>query len=175
MRREAVRKAATRLLIDHRGPTEAVAAAAVVLGFFLATTASNFPETMSPAHRSTLYGSLAGTSAALLGFVLAALSILVALPSSDRMDALRNHPKWERVPSSYFRAARALLAALVLCTLGIVLDSAKSAWHLYEAVAVAVLALCLVRVGAAVVALDAIIGVARQRKPKAKRINDPGL
>jgi hypothetical protein len=31
----------------------------------------------------------------------------------------------ERVPSSYFRTARALLGALVLCTLGIALDSAK--------------------------------------------------
>jgi chromate transport protein ChrA len=173
--REAVRTRAARLLIDYRGATELVVAAALVVTFLVAATAGNFPETMSAERRGTLYGSLAGTSGALLGFVLAALSILVALPSSDRVDALRDHPKWERVPSSYFRAARALLAALALCTLGIALDSAKTAWQLYEAVSVAVLALCLVRVAAAVVALDGIIGVARQRKPLATPIDDPGL
>lgn len=175
MKWEAVRTAAARLLIDYRVATEIVVALALVIGFLVAATASNFPETLTIGRRGTLYGSLAGTSGALLGFVLAALSILIALPSSERVDALRAHPKWERVPSSYFRAARALLAALVLCTLGIALDSAKIAWQLYEAVVVAALALCLVRVAAAVVALDSIIGVARQRKPLAKRVNDPGL
>lgn len=175
MRREAVRKAAARLLIDYRGLTEALVALVLVIAFLAVATMSNFSETMSVERRSALYGSLAGTSGALLGFVLAALAILIALPSSERIDALREHPKWERVPSAYFRAARVLLAALVLCTLGIALDSAKAPWQLYEAVTVAVLVLCLVRVIAAVVALDAIIGVARQRKPLAKRIDDPGM
>jgi hypothetical protein len=91
------------------------------------------------------------------------------------MDALREHPRWERVPSAYFRAARALLAAVVLCTLGIAVDSDKSPWQLYEAATVAVLALCLVRVAAVLVALDAIIGVARQHEPLARRVDDPGL
>jgi uncharacterized membrane protein len=164
-----------RLLIDYRAATEVAVALVLIIGFLVAATASNFPETLTSGRRGALYGSLAATSAALLGFVLVALSILIALPSSERTDALRDHPKWERVPSSYFRAARALLAALVLCTLGIALDSAKTAWQLYEAVVVVVLALCLVRVAAAVVALDAIIGVARQRKALTKRIDDPGL
>ena len=60
------------------------------------------------------------------------------------------------MPSSYFRTARALLAALVLCTLGIALDRAKKPWLLYEVVTVAVVA--VVRVAAAVVALDQILG-----------------
>jgi hypothetical protein len=175
VRRDAVRLAAARLFIDHRAATEIVAGVALVAAFLVAAMSSSFATTMSVARRGSLYGSLAGSSAALLGFTLAALSILVALPSSERMDALRDHPRWERVPSSYFRAARALLGALVLCTLGIALDSGRSPWQPYEAVAVAVLALCLVRVAAAVVALDAIIGVARQRAPRAKRIDDPGL
>ncbi len=75
----------------------------------MAATASNFPETLTSGRRGALYGSLAGTSAALLGFVLAALSILIALPSSERMDALRDHPKWERVPSSYFRGEEGVI------------------------------------------------------------------
>ncbi len=147
----------------------------LVGALLLAGTDKNFSNTLSDEVRRTMYGSLAGTSGALLGFVLAALSILIALPSSERMDALREHPKWERVPGSYFRAAWALLGAVALCTLGIAVDSDKSPWQLYEAATVAVLALCLVRVAAVLVALDAIISVARQQAPRAKRIGDPGL
>jgi hypothetical protein len=174
VRRDAVRTAAGRLLIDYRAPTELVAAATLVGAFLALATESDFARTMRAGVRGSLYGSLAGSSAALLGFILAALAILIALPSTERIGALREHPKWERVPSSYFRAARALLGALVLCTLGIALDGGTAPWKLYEAVAVAVVALALVRVAAAVVALDAIISVAKQRAPLARRIDDPG-
>jgi hypothetical protein len=91
------------------------------------------------------------------------------------MEVLRAHPKWGRVPSAYFRAASALLGALVLATLGIVLDSGKAPWKLYEVLRVVVLALALVRVTAAVVTLDQILPVERQRAPRAKPIDDPGL
>jgi hypothetical protein len=169
-----VKRIAGLLFIDHRGKTE-LAAVVLLVGAFLASTSSNnFDETLTTAHRSSLYGSLAGTAGSLLGFVLAALSILVALPSSERLEALRSHPKWARVPSAYFRAARALLAAVVLCSLGIVIDSADSPWQLYETVAVGVLGLALVRVTAAVVALDQIVGVAKERQPLRSAVNDPG-
>lgn len=148
-----------------------------LVGVFLwRTGASNFDETLKEGRRGQLYGSLAGTAGALLGFVLAALSILVALPSTERIEALRNHPSWPRVPSSYFRAAGALLLVLILCTLGIPLDSAKTPWVEYEVAVVAALAWALARVVAAVVALDQILTVARQRKPsRTSSINDPGL
>ena len=68
-----------------------------------------------------------------------------------------------------------MLAALVVCRLGIALDSARTPWLAYEVVAVVVLAAALVRVAAAVAALDQILGVARQRKLlHANPINDPG-
>lgn len=170
-----MRRHAGNLFIEHRGKVELVAVLLLVGGFLLATTASNFEETFKDARRGQLYGSLAGTAGALLGFVLAALSILVALPSTERIEALRKHHSWPRVPSSYFRAARALLYALVLCTLGIALDSAKNAWVEYEAAVVAILALALVRVVAAVVALDQLLSVARQREPLTRQtIDDPG-
>jgi low affinity Fe/Cu permease len=174
-RRVNMKRTAALLFIDHRGWSELAAVVLLVLAFLVGASASNFEETLSAGHRGSLYGSLAGTAGSLLGFVLAALSILVALPSSERLEALRCHPKWERVPSSYFRAARALLGVVVLCSLGVVLDSAKEPWQLYEAIAVAVLALALVRVTAAVVALDQIVGVARQREPLRKRVVDQGL
>lgn len=169
-----MRRLAGNLFIEHRGKVEALVVVLMTTAFLVGTGAANFDETLSEAHRGQLYTSLAGTAAALLGFVLAALSILVALPSTERIEALREHPTWPRVPSAYFRAARALLGLLVLCTAGIALDSAKDQWLFYEAVTVVVLALALVRVTAAVVALDQVLGVARSRNPRRKRIEDPG-
>lgn len=171
-----MRRHAGNLFIEHRGKVELVVVAMLVGAFLLATGASNFDETLKDGRRGQLYGSLAGTAGALLGFVLAALSILVALPSTERIEALRKHPSWPRVPSSYFRAAAALLLVLILCTVGIALDSAKKPWVPYEVATVAALAWALARVVTAVVALDQILTVARQRTPRqASPINDPGL
>jgi hypothetical protein len=168
-----VRKLAGILFIDHRTSVELALSAAGVGGFLIASGASNFPETFDEGTRSALYISLAGTSAALLGFVLTALAILVALPSGERLDALQRHPKWPRVPSAYFRASRLLLATLVVCTLGVALDNAEDPWEVWEAITTGVVVLALVRVTASVVALDQILAVARAPEAK-KRIHDPG-
>jgi hypothetical protein len=170
-----MREKAGNLVIEHRRRVELTIVMLLLAAFLLATGAGHFEQTLSAARRGQMYGSLAGTAAGLLGFVLAALSILVALPSTERIAVLRQHPSWPRVPSSYFRAARALLYMLVLCTLGILLDSATEPWVLYETVIVAVLALALVRVSSAVVALDQILAVARQREPLRRLPDDPGL
>lgn len=168
-----MRKLSAILFIDYRGWFEALLTVALVVAFLVASGADDFATTLDDQTRSELYGSLAGTSGALLGFILAALAILVALPSSDRLEALRDHPKWPRVPSSYFRASRALLVALVLCTLGIPLDSDRDPWVLWEVVTLAALVLAVVRVAAAVVALDQILSLARAGKHR-KHIDDPG-
>jgi hypothetical protein len=67
--------------IEHRGKVEPAAVVIVVVVFLLATGARSFDEDLGTGQRGQLYGSLAGTSGALLGFVLAALAILVALPA----------------------------------------------------------------------------------------------
>jgi hypothetical protein len=152
----------------------------VLVGAFLvATGASKFDTTLDAEMRSTLYDPLSAATGALLGFVLAALAVLVALPSTERIEKLQGHPRWHLVPSAYFRAARALLASLVICLLGLPLDSGKNPWVLYEVVTVVVLALALTRVVAAVVALDQILAVAQADHRKAAptittRIDDPG-
>jgi hypothetical protein len=170
-----VRRLAGKLFIDYRLLTELAAVALLLAGFLVAAHSGDYVSTLTKPTRASLYSSLTGTTAALLGFALTALAILVALPSTDRMEALRKHPRWPRVPGAYLRAAAALLAALVLCTLGIPLDSAKDPWRIYEAVTVALLALALVRVIGAVIALDQVLSVARQRKPRTTgQVNDPG-
>lgn len=50
-----------------------------------------FSGDLTQTERSGLYGSLAATSGALLGFVLAALAMLVALPNTERLEVLRRH------------------------------------------------------------------------------------
>jgi hypothetical protein len=169
-----VRRLAAYLLIDYRGWTEIASAAVLLVCFALGTTKSNYEETLTEGIRSSLYASLAGSAAALLGFTLAALAILVALPSSERLKALREHPKWERVPSAFFRASRALLVVLILSTVGIPVDSAVDPWRAYEAVVVVSFVFSLIRVAASVVALDQIIFLAQMAPDAPSRIIDPG-
>jgi hypothetical protein len=168
-----VRAFATNLAIDHRGKLDLLVPLVLVGAYLGSAQSRSFDAVLAPAPRSSLYGSLAATTGALLGFALTALAILIALPSTERLEALRMHPKWPRVPSAFLRAAWALLVALILCTLGITLDAGARPAQAYEAVAVAALALALVRVVGAVIALDAVMGVARNTAPVRKRIEDP--
>jgi len=146
----------------------------LVAAYFVSAQSKSFASVLAPPARASLYGSLATTSGALLGFTLTALAILIALPSTERLEALRRHNKWERVPRSFFRAAWALLLALILCTLGITLDAGSVPAQAYEAIAVATLALALIRVVGAIVALDHVMGVARNTAPLRRPIDDPG-
>lgn len=174
-----MRKLPANLFLDHRTKTEAVVVVVLVSVFLLATDADRFDETLDPEMRSSLYDSLSAATGALLGFVLAALAVLVALPSTERIEKLQAHRRWHLIPSAYFRAARALLAGLVLCLLGLPLDSADDPWVLYEVAAVVALALALARVVAAIVALDQILTVAQADQKKlgattTSIIDDPG-
>jgi hypothetical protein len=175
----AVRKFAANVFLDHRTKAEAAVVVVLLATFLLSTGASNFDKTLDAEMRSRLYDPLSAATGALLGFVLAALAVLVALPSTERIEKLQGHPRWHLVPSAYFRAARALLASLVVCLLGLPLDSGKDPWVFYEGVAVVLLALALARVVAAVVALDQILAVAQTDQKKlapttTNRIDDPG-
>lgn len=166
---------AAHLVIDHRWRVELVAVIAAIVACALIDGADNFDKTLNEARRLQTYSTLAGVASSLLGFVLAALAILVALPSTERVEALREHPSWPRVTSSYFRAARVLLVSVALSVAGITLDSDKVPWRVYEAVTFVVFVLVFVRVLAAVLALDLIVGVAREREPLEKNpIDDPG-
>jgi hypothetical protein len=169
-----VRTAAASLVVDHRGKLD-LAVPVVLAGAYLVSARSrSFDAVLAPTARSSLYGSLAATTGALLGFALTALAILVALPSTERLEALRGHPKWSRVPGSFFRAAWALLLALILCTLGIALDAGSRPARGYETIVVAALGLALVRLVGAVVALNTVMGVARNTSRMRRAVNDPG-
>jgi uncharacterized membrane protein len=169
-----VRRIAGNLVIDHRNKLDVAVPVLLVGGYLAAAESKSFDGVLSAPTRSSLYGSLATTSGALLGFALTALAILIALPSTERLEALRRHKHWERVPKAFFRAAWALLIALILCTLGITLDAGSKPAEAYEAVTVAALTLALVRVVGAIIALDHVMSVARNPAPLPRPINDPG-
>lgn len=175
-----MRVLAGKLLLDHRVPVELVFVAVLLGAFALCTGAHNFDATLDLEMRASLYNALSTTAGTLLGFVLAALAVLVALPSSERIVKLQAHPGWHLIPSTYFRASRALLVALVLCLLGLPLDSGDDPWIAYEVAVVLTLSLALIRVMAAGVALDQILtvsGADRQRDAKrstTQTIEDPG-
>lgn len=169
-----MRRIAGNLVIEHRGKLDVLAVLLLAAAYFVSAQSKSFASVLAPPVRASLYGSLATTSGALLGFTLTALAILIALPSTERLEALRRHSKWERVPRSFFRAAWALLLALILCTLGITLDAGSVPAQAYEAIAVAALALALIRVVGAIVALDHVMGVARNTAPLRRPIDDPG-
>jgi len=170
-----VRRLGANLFIEHSRAVDAAFVPVVVLVFLKATGGKHFDAELSATLRGQLYGSLAATSGALLGFVLAALAILVALPSGERIQVLCSHHSWPRVPGSYFRAAAGLLAALVICTLGIALDAETKPWVLWEAVTVGILAYSLARIIGAIFALDTVLTVSQQDAPlQPGRIDDPG-
>jgi hypothetical protein len=169
------RRVAGNLVIDHRGWLDVVVPVVVCGGFIASAQSQSFDKVLTAPARSSLYTSLAATSGALLGFALTALAILVALPSTERLEALREHPHWERVPGAFFRAGWALLIVVVICTLGIALDAGATPAQAYEAVTVAFVALALVRVVGAIVALAQVMDVARNTAPLPKAMDDPGL
>ena len=79
------------------------------------------------------------------------------------------------MPGSYFRAAAGLLAALIVCTLGIGVDAGSKPWVPWEAVSVGALAYALARVIGAIFALDAVLQVSQQRTALGSTpIDDPG-
>lgn len=165
--------------LERRVITEVLVVAAILVAFLFVSRRSNFDTTLDVRMRADLYDPLSGATGTLLGFVLAALAILVALPSTERIKKLQEHPNWKLIPSTYFRAARALLLALVLCLLGLPLDSDSDPWVFYEALVVVALALSLVRVAAGLIALDQILAIAQSdQKPaegsQMKPIDDPG-
>lgn len=169
-----VRRLVASVAIDHRGKLDATVIVLGVLAYLAAARSRSFPGVLDAATRQSLYSSLATTSGALLGFALTSLAILVALPSTERLDALREHPQWHRVPRSFFRAAWPLFAVLAVCTLGITIDDGALPAKTYETIAAAVVVVALIRVAGALIALDQVMEVTRNTAPLRKTINDPG-
>lgn len=123
----------------------ALAVAAAYIGYWYLDDGDTLLGTVGEDTRSDLYISLAASAAALLGFVIAAASILAALGSGRRVRWLRRQPDFQKTRSLLMGAMHALAVATVLFTVLIVTDTAKDGCVWWEAAGAAVLTLVLVR------------------------------
>lgn len=87
--------------------------------------------------RQTVYSALASTAGALLGFTITALAILIALPSSETVQALRRYAGWRTLFELLIAAIVLLGVMLVLSLVALVADVGAQA---REELAVVVLA-----------------------------------
>lgn len=170
------RRSAIRLFIEERSRLELTTASAAIiaaLGPALYVSKSSLAGSFPAAARSGLYISLTATTAALLGFVLAGLAILIALPTGDRLDQLQGNENWGRIPGTFVRAAAALLASLFLATLALGVDLAVTPRLYVELPLVGLTMIALVRVIATIVALEAVVAVTTADLKSDHGISDP--
>jgi hypothetical protein len=78
---------------------------------------------MDPGVRRDLYGSLAATSGALLGFTITSLAVLLALPRVDAVKRLRKFRAWTLLNQSLLFAAALLACTLISSTLALAIDN----------------------------------------------------
>src|SRR6266511_3656964 len=148
------------LLID-RSPWSDAVLVLVVLGLFLGWALTTEPigrtATLPAGTRSAVYISIAATSGALLGFTIAALSVLLALPSGPRLKFLQGTAAWSKVPRVFVRAAWMLGLATLVFTAGIVVDDDARPCVAMEAIAIPVVTSAVLRVAASVLLLGRLV------------------
>ena len=96
--------------------------------------------------RSDLYGSLAASSGAILGFLITSLSILVALPARAALSRLQKLPAWELLLRALLVAAVLAALALVLSTVGLAIDRHDNPKQWLEAPVAAVAVAAIIQV-----------------------------
>jgi hypothetical protein len=170
------RRRVLKHLVDHRVRTELVVAAtlAAVAGLaWILVGTSRVTDALPQDLRASAYQALAGVVGALLGFVLAALAVLIALPTGERLRELESTTEWDRVPGGFMTSARALLLSVVLVIVALLVDSCPGPRWWIELPLLALLAVSLVRVVAALALLDALIAVVLAERRAPPRIEDP--
>jgi hypothetical protein len=163
------------LLIDRSLWTD-VAVGAVLLGAFLGwaltTKATARDATLPPSTRSAIYISVAATSGALLGFVITALSVLLALPSGRRLGFLRGSKAWPKFPGVFVRAAWVLGAATVVSTAAIVIDDNAKPSTVTEGFGIGAASSAVLRVAACVLLLGRLVQYSFEDRGVAETANE---
>jgi hypothetical protein len=148
------------LLLDRATRTDVGVGGVLLAGFLvwaLRTGGHARAATLPAGTRSAVYISAAATAGALLGFIITALSVLLALPSGRRLDFLRGSKAWRKFPSVFVRTAWTLGAATIAFTTAIVIDDDKTPSTVMEAMAIVVAAFTILRVAASVLLLGRLV------------------
>lgn len=148
------------LLLDYPNRTDLAAAGTLLVVFLIwavPTDASARAATLPASTRSAIYISAATTTGALLGFVITALSVLLALPSGRRLDYLRGSKAWPKFPKVFVRTAWTLGAATVVFTTAIVVDDNKTPSTAMESLAIVAATFTVLRISASVLLLGRLV------------------
>lgn len=100
----------------------------MLVSYIIAALTADQPvllERMEPDLRRDLYGSLAATSGALLGFAITSLAVLLALPRSDVVERLRRFRAWTLLNHALLVAGALLASTLIFSTLALAIDSGR--------------------------------------------------
>jgi hypothetical protein len=116
--------------------------------------------------RSAIYGSTAASAAALLGFAIAAVSILSTLGDGPRVRWLREQDAFKKTRLVFMSAIRALGAAALVFTGLILLDAEKDGNAFLQSMAFALLVLVTVRLVWLIWLLNEIVSLALKDQSK---------
>ena len=146
--------------------------AAVMAGYAAVVYAAARPELLgrlAKGNRQTLYVSLAGTSAVMLGFAITAVAIFLTLGPGKGLDLLRTDKDFPYVQNVLMGAIRSYALATVVTTTLIVGDACPDGRRWLETAAAGTLALALMRTGSLLWLLNRLLRLAitdaQQRTP----------
>jgi hypothetical protein len=109
----------------------------------------------------------------LLGFVITALSVLLALPSGRRLGFLRRSTAWAKFPNVFVRAAWILGATLIVFTAGMLVDDDSVPSTPMEAVAIGTAGSAVLRVAACVLLLGRLVQYSFEDRGLSETKEDP--
>ena len=76
--------------------------------------------------RGGIYSVLVGLEGTVLGFIIAALTIVIGYSTSPRFEILRDSRHWSAIFQAYTRGAKGIAVALLFALVGLIFDSDKA-------------------------------------------------
>lgn len=117
-------------------------------------------------NRAAFYGTLASIAGSLLGFVITAVSILLAFDSAPSLKLLRDSEHYGMLWSTYKSGIRAMAVATVVSVAALVLDRDDSPSRASLYLVVAAVSFAVVRLARCLWILEKVIDIVTRRRPK---------
>lgn len=115
-------------------------------------------------NRGNIYGALASIFGSLLGFVITAVTVVIAFASDDRLAIIKESTQYQTLWKVFFAAIRALGAATLVALLALVFDHDSSPVYRLLYLILFVSLLSTVRIARCVWVLENIIEIVAARE-----------
>jgi len=142
--------------------------AAIVIAFAF-TTALHLDRSLMdslPPDRSALYSTLASIFGSLLGFVIAAIAIVLTLAPDSRLEIVTTSPHYKVLWRIFFSATRALGIATAACVVGVMTDRGSRPNLVFFGIVLFSSLWSSLRVWRCIWVLERIVGVVIKRAAK---------